>query len=184
LEACACAQVSNVWEGGAAIGGTFRVEWKRRYDLPFEATGHMHNPLNEGKPLRICRDGQELPPELGRALTHLIDQGADAAGVPPPPRPPGAASSVFFHAAALLAPHQTPRWSTPRACRRRRGRPVRLLLSFHAAALLAPHQTPCSSTLLACRRRRARPALRKFVSCSNPGWATPHTLLALWPRSG
>ncbi len=73
------------------------MEWKRRYDLPFEATAAMYNPLNEGKPVRICRDGQELPPELGRALTRMVDDGADAAGVPALARgPPGARRSLLL----------------------------------------------------------------------------------------
>ncbi len=77
-------QMSGVWEGGAPVGGTFRVEWKRRVDLPFEATHQMYNPLNEGKPVRICRDGQEVPHELGTQLTRMMDQLAQRAGIPPP----------------------------------------------------------------------------------------------------
>lgn len=73
------------------MGGTFRVVWLRRFDLPFGATEHLTNPLNEGKPVKICRDGQELPPDVGEALVALIEDGADAAGVPRPSRPAGAA---------------------------------------------------------------------------------------------
>ena len=73
------------------MGGTFRVVWLRRFDLPFGATEHLSNPLNEGKPVKICRDGQELPPDVGEALVALIEDGADAAGVPRPSRPAGAA---------------------------------------------------------------------------------------------
>jgi len=80
-----------VWEGGAAVGGTFRVVWLRRYDLPFGATEHLTNPLNEGKPVKIGRDGQELPSDVGEALVALIEEGADAAGVPRPTRPAGKA---------------------------------------------------------------------------------------------
>ena len=78
-----------MWERGAALGPSFRVDWKRRFDLPFEATSHLYNELNEGKPVRICRDGQEVPFEIGRALTRLIDEHSRKAGVPPPPRPSG-----------------------------------------------------------------------------------------------
>ncbi len=80
-----------MWEGGAAVGGTFRVVWLRRYDLPFGATEHLTNPLNEGKPVKIGRDGQELPSDVGEALVALIEEGADAAGVPRPTRPAGKA---------------------------------------------------------------------------------------------
>lgn len=84
-----------MWEGGAAVGGTFRVVWLRRYDLPFGATEHLTNPLNEGKPVKIGRDGQELPPDVGEALVALIEEGADAAGVPRPTRPAGEAVVQF-----------------------------------------------------------------------------------------
>ncbi|CAL5221193.1 g3341 [Coccomyxa viridis] len=77
-------QTSGVWEGGASVGGTFKVDWKRRVDLPFESTHQMFNPLNEGKPVRICRDGQEVPHELGARLTRMMDELAQEHGIPPP----------------------------------------------------------------------------------------------------
>eukprot|EP00891_Asterochloris_glomerata_P001052 jgi/Astpho2/1052/gw1.00017.23.1_t len=40
----------------------------RPFNLGFQQTEHLHNPLNEGKPVKICRDGQELPPDLGAQL--------------------------------------------------------------------------------------------------------------------
>ena len=69
------------------MGNSFRVDWKRRVDLPFEATQQMFNPLNEGKPVRICRDGQEVPHELGQQLTRMMDRIAQEAGIPPPRAP-------------------------------------------------------------------------------------------------
>ncbi|CAK0781843.1 hypothetical protein CVIRNUC_005485 [Coccomyxa viridis] len=80
-------QSAAVWEGGAQVGNSFRVDWKRRVDLPFEATQQMFNPLNEGKPVRICRDGQEVPHELGQQLTRMMDRIAQEAGIPPPRAP-------------------------------------------------------------------------------------------------
>ena len=43
------------------------------YDLPFGATEHLANPLNEGKPDKIGRDGQELPADVGEALVKLME---------------------------------------------------------------------------------------------------------------
>lgn len=83
-------QNTGLWEDTAAVGGTFRVDWKRRFDLPFLATNHLYNSMNEGKPVRIGRDGQELPADVGRALCQLFDKGADEAGIPPLQRPAGA----------------------------------------------------------------------------------------------
>ena len=56
----------------------------RPFNLGFQQTEHLHNPLNEGKPIKICRDGQELPPDLGAQLCQLIEDAADRAGVPRP----------------------------------------------------------------------------------------------------
>ena len=78
------------------------MDWKRRVDLPFESTHQMYNPLNEGKPVRICRDGQEVPHELGSQLTRMMDQLAQEHGIPPPRpaanamQPAGAAQSPLL----------------------------------------------------------------------------------------
>ena len=92
------------------MGNSFRVDWKRRVDLPFEATSQMFNPLNEDKPVRICRDGQEVPHELGQQLTGMMDRMAQEAGIPPPrapaanPMPAGETSGSLQAAAhALIA---------------------------------------------------------------------------------
>lgn len=45
----------NGWLGNAPVGTLFGIEWRRVLDLPFAATEHMTNPLNEGKPVRIAR---------------------------------------------------------------------------------------------------------------------------------
>ena len=47
----------------------------------------MTNPLNENKPIKISRDGQELPLPLGLKICRMFDEGADANGVPRPPAP-------------------------------------------------------------------------------------------------
>lgn len=67
----------NVWSE-ANWGGTFSVEWIRLYDLPFQKTLHLKNPLNSFKPVKISRDCQELTEEIGEALCALIDEGADS----------------------------------------------------------------------------------------------------------
>lgn len=67
----------NVWSE-ANWGGTFGVEWIRLYDLPFQKTLHLKNPLNSFKPVKISRDCQELTEEIGEALCALIDEGADS----------------------------------------------------------------------------------------------------------
>lgn len=35
------------------------------YDIPYGDTTHLINPLNEHRPIKISRDGQELPRDIG-----------------------------------------------------------------------------------------------------------------------
>ncbi|XP_059641081.1 zinc finger CCCH domain-containing protein 45 isoform X2 [Cornus florida] len=71
----------NVWSQG--IGGrnqwgrSFKVKWLRLCDLPFQRTLHLKNPLNNNKPVKISRDCQELPQDIGEALCELIDGNID-----------------------------------------------------------------------------------------------------------
>ena len=86
LKCSACVQKAT-WEGGMTMGGTFDLEWKRAYGLRWEEVAHLRNPLNEDKPVKISRDGQELPPELGHQLLVMIEEGADREGIPRPAAP-------------------------------------------------------------------------------------------------
>ncbi|KAL3499439.1 hypothetical protein ACH5RR_038532 [Cinchona calisaya] len=67
----------NVWSQGTGgnnpLGRTFKVKWLQLYDLPFQKTLHLKNPLNQYKPVKISRDCQELPQEIGEALCELLD---------------------------------------------------------------------------------------------------------------
>ena len=75
----------NQWEGATQnLGLNFNIEWQRRYELPFQETESLRNPLNEDKPVKISRDGQELPPDIGEALVQLFEEGAERTGVPRP----------------------------------------------------------------------------------------------------
>jgi len=75
-------EVSHAWtdiEGGsgsAPWGGVFHVEWLTLYDLPFNQTLHIRNPINNNKPVKISRDGQELPTDIGAELSKMLDEGA------------------------------------------------------------------------------------------------------------
>ncbi|XP_052210949.1 uncharacterized protein LOC127813884 isoform X1 [Diospyros lotus] len=67
----------NVWTQGSGgknpWGRSFRVKWLRLYDLPFQKTLHLKNPWNDYKPVKISRDCQELPQDIGEALCSLLD---------------------------------------------------------------------------------------------------------------
>ena len=57
-----------------ALGGVFRVDWICRKELPFNSTMHLYNPWNEGKPVKIGRDGQEIEPKVAEELCRLFPQ--------------------------------------------------------------------------------------------------------------
>ncbi|KAI4303479.1 hypothetical protein MLD38_039102 [Melastoma candidum] len=72
----------NVWSQGNARnnpwGRSFKVKWLQLNDLPFQKTLHLKNPLNDNKPVKISRDCQELPQDIGEALCELLDGNAGA----------------------------------------------------------------------------------------------------------
>ncbi|XP_057812098.1 uncharacterized protein LOC131026290 [Salvia miltiorrhiza] len=71
----------NIWSQGSGKnnpwGRSFKVKWLRLHDLPFQRTLHLKNPWNEFKPVKISRDCQELPGDIGAALCELLDEGDD-----------------------------------------------------------------------------------------------------------
>ncbi|XP_065161315.1 YTH domain-containing protein 1 [Atheta coriaria] len=62
-----------------ALGGVFKVDWICRKELPFNNTMHLYNPWNEGKPVKIGRDGQEIEPRVAEELCRLFpeDEGIE-----------------------------------------------------------------------------------------------------------
>ncbi|XP_021735954.1 uncharacterized protein LOC110702543 isoform X1 [Chenopodium quinoa] len=110
----------NVWTQGTGAnnpwGRSFRVKWLRLSNLPFHKTIHLKNPLNEYKPVKISRDCQEVPPEIGEALCQLIDREPeedpslkrDAFVV----RRPGVESGYCFPEEGYVAPSMDMTWTT------------------------------------------------------------------------
>ncbi|XP_024531733.1 zinc finger CCCH domain-containing protein 45 [Selaginella moellendorffii] len=74
----------NLWndanDGSSPWGGVFSVDWLKLHDLPFQETSHLKNPLDDNKPVKISKDCQELPREVGESLCALIDEGAQRDG--------------------------------------------------------------------------------------------------------
>ncbi|XP_068635242.1 uncharacterized protein [Aristolochia californica] len=68
----------NVWTGSSGgsnpWGRSFKIKWIQLHNLPFQKTLHLKNPLNDYKPVKISRDCQELPQDIGNALCQLIDE--------------------------------------------------------------------------------------------------------------
>jgi len=55
-----------------ALGGVFKIDWICRTDLSFQKVQHLYNPWNEGKPVKIGRDGQEIEPRVAEELCRLF----------------------------------------------------------------------------------------------------------------
>jgi hypothetical protein len=53
-----------------ALGGVFNVDWVCRKEIPFSEVAHLNNPWNDGKPVKIGRDGQEIEPRKIRSLVY------------------------------------------------------------------------------------------------------------------
>ncbi|GLT78308.1 hypothetical protein SLA2020_498480 [Shorea laevis] len=74
----------NVWNQGSGKGNpwgrSFKVKWLCLNNLPFQKTLHLKNPLNDYKPVKISRDCQELPQDIGEALCDLLDGSIDVDG--------------------------------------------------------------------------------------------------------
>mmetsp|Transcript_41198 Transcript_41198/g.74467 ORF Transcript_41198/g.74467 Transcript_41198/m.74467 type:complete len:502 (+) Transcript_41198:27-1532(+) len=54
-------------------GRHFDIRWLRLEDIPFSKVTNICNPWNENKSVKISRDGQELPNDVGRTLCELFD---------------------------------------------------------------------------------------------------------------
>lgn len=61
------------------LDGVFKVDWICRKELPFSSTLHLYNPWNEGKPVKIGRDGQEIETKVAEELCRLFpeDEGIE-----------------------------------------------------------------------------------------------------------
>jgi hypothetical protein len=66
-------------EGLAEVWGRpFSVGWIHTEHLSFALTRHLRNPWNQGREVKISRDGTELEPSIGRLLLEEWENG------PPP----------------------------------------------------------------------------------------------------
>ena len=57
------------------IKGCFSIEWISRKDVFFNETNNLLNPWNEGKQIKISREGQEIEPGVGERLLALFTAG-------------------------------------------------------------------------------------------------------------
>jgi len=77
----------GAWTGDtASLSPAFGCQWETLSDLPFAATSRLTNPWNDNKPVKVSRDGTELPHGCGCAVIALLEQAARAASAPRPRR--------------------------------------------------------------------------------------------------
>ncbi|CRK99451.1 CLUMA_CG012698, isoform A [Clunio marinus] len=57
-----------------ALGGVFDIDWICKKELSFTCTTHLHNGWNDGKPVKIGRDGQEIEPKVAEELCRLFPE--------------------------------------------------------------------------------------------------------------
>lgn len=69
---------------GSSWGGLFQVDWELLYNLPFHKVEHLGNPMNEGKPVKIAKDGQEVPAGVAMEVIRLMREGAKLEGLQKP----------------------------------------------------------------------------------------------------
>jgi hypothetical protein len=55
-----------------ALGGVFEIDWICKKELSFTCTTHLHNPWNDGKPVKIGRDGQEIESKVAEELWYVL----------------------------------------------------------------------------------------------------------------
>jgi len=122
ISAVGSSKKTHVFPGYARA---FDVRWLRLDDLDFAEVASISNPWNEHKSVKISRDGQELPNDVGRRLCEMVDQRVyklDPAGYatdeaevetggfipllqPPPPEPPPQAHPNDTAPVSQLGPH-------------------------------------------------------------------------------
>lgn len=60
--------------GGRNLSGVFKVDWISTKELGFSDTSHLYNAYNEGKTVKIARDGQEVDPRTGLQLCSMFQE--------------------------------------------------------------------------------------------------------------
>ena len=84
-----------------SLGGIFRLQWISKDDLEFSRCQDVSNPWNDNKPVKISRDGQELPPAIGEKLCRLWFERPDT---PPVISSPTTKTSNSTHLETTTSP--------------------------------------------------------------------------------
>ncbi|GBN17772.1 YTH domain-containing protein 1 [Araneus ventricosus] len=113
-----------------ALGGVFHLDYVCRRELSFTKTQHLYNPWNEGKQVKIGRDGQEIEPKVGEELCRLfpVDENIDLISIlrnmkRSKPRSSRTSREDRDRHNRRRSTHPSSRRSSPDSMRRRRRRP-------------------------------------------------------------
>lgn len=58
--------------------GAFKIDWISNSELPSYLVNHLFNPWNQGKNVKVGRDGQEIEPRVGKELCRLFPIDANS----------------------------------------------------------------------------------------------------------
>lgn len=61
-------------QAGNALGSHFRIEWLQTRSLPFSAVKHLRNAWNEGRTIRVARDGTEVAIDTGMQFLDVWER--------------------------------------------------------------------------------------------------------------
>lgn len=95
-------QQSSGGSSTASWGNPFGLEWVKIRRLPFHKTRHIRNAFNNGKEIKISRDGTEVEPAAGEQLIEAF--WADAESDAEQARPPFDVSQLPVSAQQALSP--------------------------------------------------------------------------------
>eukprot|EP00922_Rhytidocystis_sp_ex-Travisia-forbesii_P036592 GHVS01054423.1.p1 GENE.GHVS01054423.1~~GHVS01054423.1.p1 ORF type:complete len:301 (-),score=54.34 GHVS01054423.1:237-1139(-) len=97
-------------DGRPFWGQTFDIEWLSRYELSFSECSNIRNSLNENKPVKIGRDGQEIAGEAARELCDLFGRKERMAAENYDRCSGGAGGRIAEEQNAFVGPYSGPRY--------------------------------------------------------------------------
>lgn len=169
------------------FNGLFKVDWISKKDLPFTRTTHLFNPLNDGKPVKIARDGQEIDPRVGCELVKLFPQDEDVDIIPLLKRMkkqtkdrPSKASTSSLHLPSSFSRHETTLSSSSSSTRRHvrqrlnlpsKGANFRVVVYNHPMTAGALHESTETDRIASSRNgdsREKRHSLQSKHGSSRP----------------
>ncbi|CAH0729776.1 unnamed protein product, partial [Brenthis ino] len=167
------------------LDGVFKVDWICRKELSFSSTLHLYNPWNEGKPVKIGRDGQEIEPKVAEELCRLFPEDEGIEMTPILRKSKEASKKAYLKSGGSYRTYRAPLSSRGTSYRNRMSSVSR----SRRKAFLSPRNRLGSSSF---KRRSPSPYMRDRLpswftrtreSYNNSGSAAAEAYLAEYMRS-